>query len=41
VGGRFSVCSAVGMLPLTLQYGWDVMASFLEGANAVDDHFLV
>ncbi|GBF92522.1 cytosolic phosphoglucose isomerase, partial [Raphidocelis subcapitata] len=39
VGGRYSVCSAVGMLPLTLQYGWDVMSSFLAGANAMDDHF--
>ncbi|GBF89211.1 cytosolic phosphoglucose isomerase [Raphidocelis subcapitata] len=39
VGGRFSVCSAVGVLPLTLQYGWDVMARFLAGANAMDDHF--
>ena len=40
VGGRYSVCSAVGVLPLTLQYGWDVMSSFLAGANAMDDHFL-
>jgi Phosphoglucose isomerase len=23
VGGRYSVCSAVGMLPLALQYGWE------------------
>eukprot|EP00955_Chlamydomonas_euryale_P028817 303980-Chlamydomonas_euryale.AAC.26 len=30
VGGRFSVCSAVGMLPLSLQYGFDVMQKFLE-----------
>ena len=41
VGGRFSVCSAVGMLPLTLQYGWDVTSQFLAGANAMDDHFKV
>jgi glucose-6-phosphate isomerase len=27
------------MLPLTLQYGWDTMSEFLEGANAMDDHF--
>ncbi|KIZ06944.1 glucose-6-phosphate isomerase [Monoraphidium neglectum] len=40
VGGRYSVCSAVGMLPLTLQYGWDIMGQFLNGANAMDDHFL-
>lgn len=25
VGGRYSVCSAVGMLPLSIQYGFDVM----------------
>ncbi len=25
VGGRYSVCSAVGMLPLSLTYGFDVM----------------
>ena len=35
------MCSAVGVLPLALQYGWDVVAQFLEGANAMDDHFLV
>jgi glucose-6-phosphate isomerase len=39
VGGRYSVCSAVGMLPLTLQYGWDITSQFLAGANAIDDHF--
>jgi glucose-6-phosphate isomerase len=31
VGGRYSVCSAVGMLPLSLQYGFDIMEKFLEG----------
>ena len=25
VGGRLSVCSAVGILPLSLQYGFDIM----------------
>lgn len=25
VGGRYSVCSAVGILPLSLQYGFDIM----------------
>lgn len=25
VGGRYSVCSAVGILPLALQYGFDIM----------------
>ena len=40
VGGRYSVCSAVGMLPLSLQYGFDVMEQFLRGANDIDEHFL-
>lgn len=40
VGGRYSVCSAVGMLPLCLQYGFGIMEEFLQGANDVDDHFL-
>ena len=39
VGGRYSVCSAVGMLPLSLQYGYDTMETFLEGAWNVDEHF--
>lgn len=39
VGGRYSVCSAVGMLPLSLQYGFDIMEQFLMGANDVDTHF--
>eukprot|EP00958_Prasinococcus_capsulatus_P005492 scaffold528_cov389-Prasinococcus_capsulatus_cf.AAC.2 len=39
VGGRYSVSSAVGILPLALQYGFDNMQRFLEGANAVDEHF--
>eukprot|EP00928_Gymnodinium_smaydae_P034468 TRINITY_DN2440_c0_g1_i1.p1 TRINITY_DN2440_c0_g1~~TRINITY_DN2440_c0_g1_i1.p1 ORF type:complete len:1015 (-),score=233.61 TRINITY_DN2440_c0_g1_i1:365-3157(-) len=40
VGGRFSVCSAVGVLPLALQYGFDIVQEFLDGANAMDQHFL-
>jgi len=39
VGGRFSVHSAVGMLPLSLQYGFPVMRDFLAGAHAMDEHF--
>uniref|UniRef100_A0A7S4WD97 Glucose-6-phosphate isomerase n=1 Tax=Alexandrium monilatum TaxID=311494 RepID=A0A7S4WD97_9DINO len=39
VGGRFSVCSAVGVLPLSLQYGFDVVKQFLDGARAMDQHF--
>eukprot|EP00741_Cyanophora_paradoxa_P025594 tig00000383_g24698.t1 len=40
VGGRYSVCSAVGALPLSLQYGPGVFRRFLQGAHAVDRHFL-
>jgi glucose-6-phosphate isomerase len=40
VGGRYSVCSAVGVLPLALHYGWDPVAAFLEGARDLDRHFL-
>ncbi len=39
VGGRFSVWSAVGMLPLSLQYGFDNMCEFLKGGYSVDEHF--
>merc|ERR1719343_990696 len=39
VGGRFSVCSAVGVLPLSLQYGFDIVREFLDGAHAMDKHF--
>ena len=39
VGGRYSVCSAVGALPLALQYGFDVVEEFLMGANDIDTHF--
>lgn len=34
VGGRYSVTSAVGMVPLSLQYGFDVMETFLQGQSA-------
>jgi glucose-6-phosphate isomerase len=40
VGGRYSVCSSVGAVPLALQYGFDVVEMFLEGCNNVDHHFL-
>jgi len=39
VGGRFSVCSAVGVLPLTLQYGFENVEQFLQGAHDMDVHF--
>jgi glucose-6-phosphate isomerase len=37
--GRFSVCSAVGVLPLSLQYGSDIVSDFLDGAHDMDEHF--
>jgi len=39
VGGRYSVCSAVGVLPLSLQYGFSVVEQFLKGASSIDQHF--
>lgn len=39
VGGRFSVTSAVGILPLALQFGFAACEQFLRGAHAVDEHF--
>ena len=39
VGGRFSVSSAVGALPLSLHYGFDVFESFLKGMRDIDGHF--
>ena len=39
VGGRFSVCSAVGVVPLSLQYSFSVMEEFLKGAHDIDEHF--
>ncbi|KAG9451630.1 hypothetical protein H6P81_011595 [Aristolochia fimbriata] len=39
VGGRYSVCSAVGVLPLSLQYGFSLVRKFLDGALSIDKHF--
>lgn len=39
VGGRYSVCSAVGVLPLALHHGYENVKNFLEGVKSVDDHF--
>ncbi|QHN83471.1 glucose-6-phosphate isomerase, cytosolic [Arachis ipaensis] len=38
VGGRYSVCSAVGVLPLSIQYGFPVIEKFLKGASSIDQH---
>ncbi|CAN0207401.1 unnamed protein product [Pylaiella littoralis] len=40
VGGRYSVCSSVGALPLSLKYGFQQFESFLAGARSMDKHFL-
>ena len=40
VGGRYSVCSAVGVLPLALQYGFPAVEQFLAGARDIDRHLL-
>lgn len=34
VGGRYSVTSAVGILPLALQYGFDTCEQFLKGERS-------
>lgn len=39
VGGRFSLWSAIG-LSLALSLGWERFAALLEGARAMDRHFL-
>lgn len=39
VGGRYSVCSAVGVLPLAIHYGQPVVEQFLAGAHDLDQHF--
>ncbi len=39
VGGRFSVSSAVGLLPLSLFYGFSIVEDFLKGLNNVDTDF--
>ena len=38
VGGRFSVCSAIGILPLSIHFGFDVMEQFLKGAENIDQN---
>ncbi len=38
IGGRFSVTSAVGGVPLSLYLGYDAFERFLKGAEEMDDH---
>ena len=37
--GRYSVCSAAGLLPLSLQYSYEILEEFLDGAHDMDEHF--
>ena len=37
VGGRYSVWSAVGALPLSLVFGFEVFENFLKGGKSIDD----
>lgn len=39
VGGRYSLWSSIGF-PVALALGWEDFAEFLEGAAAIDRHFL-
>jgi glucose-6-phosphate isomerase len=38
IGGRYSVSSAVGGLPVSLAYGFEVYERFLNGMNEMDNH---
>ncbi len=40
VGGRYSVTSAVGLLPLALHYSYATVDRFLAGCRSLDHHFL-
>ena len=37
--GRYSVCSAIGLLPLSLHFSYGVMEDFLRGSHDIDEHF--
>jgi len=39
VGGRYSVTSAVGVMPLALHFGYDKVQEFLKGCRAMDQHW--
>lgn len=39
IGGRFSATSAVGILPLSLFYSFEIMREVLDGLNNMDNHF--
>jgi len=39
VGGRYSVCSAAGAVPISLLYGFELFEKFLDGARSMDEHY--
>ncbi|WP_226016855.1 glucose-6-phosphate isomerase [Novosphingobium sp. FKTRR1] len=39
VGGRYSLWSSIGF-PVALALGWDAFQAFLDGAAAIDQHFI-
>jgi glucose-6-phosphate isomerase len=39
INPRFSLCSAAGVLPLSLHYSYEVMEELLAGAHDMDQHF--
>lgn len=39
VGGRFSCTSTIGLLPLSLYFGFPLMETFLKGCNSMDHMF--
>lgn len=40
VGGRYSVTSAIGVLPIALQFGYEAAEQFLAGARDIDQHVI-
>ena len=40
VGGRYSVTSAVGIVPLALHFGFEITERFLAGAHDLDKHLM-
>ena len=40
VGGRFSVSSCIGILALSLQFGYGFVSPFLDGMRQIDNDFL-
>lgn len=39
VGGRYSLCSSAGLVPLALKYGFPLLDKMLAGARSMDRHF--